>query len=162
MWILIIISHILMFISLLTLLISTIKGHFIIEKLGGMMTISPLSIISIIIYVFTQSLILFLIITINKKIKALILGNSLSVSNNKYLLYKSKTHVHNSLNLIFISTLGILFGAVNTGLMNNNLHTILFIIAIFHYLYVIYIQYHCFKQITKLIVRVNDMIITKL
>ena len=88
--------------------------------------------------------------------------NSISISSNIYVLYKSKMHIHSSLNLVFISTLGILFGAVNTGLMGNGLYTVLFIMAIFHYLYVIYIQYHCFKQITKLIIRVNDMIITKL
>ena len=65
MWSLIIISHILMFISFLMLLASTVRGHFINYGMIGM-TINSLSIISIIIYVFTQTLVLFLIITINK------------------------------------------------------------------------------------------------
>ena len=71
-------------------------------------------------------------------------------------------HMHTSLNLLFMITLGILFAGVHTGIMNQATHNILFLMGIIHYAYVIYIQYHCFKQIIKLIVRVNDMIMHKL
>ena len=67
-------------------------------------------------------------------------------------------HMHTSLNLLFMIILGILFAGVHTGLINETIHNIFFIVGTLHYLYVIYIQYHCFKQIIKLIVRVNDMI----
>ena len=157
MWSLIIISHILMFISFFMLLFSSIRGHFIINELGAL-SLTFFSIFSIIIYAFTQSLVLFLIIAINKNIKNLILDHQLSIEDPLYSSYKYKMHMHTSLNLLFMITLGILFAGVHTGIMNQATHNILFIMGTIHYAYVIYIQYHCFKQIIKLIVRVNDMI----
>tara|TARA_Y100000741_G_scaffold250414_1_gene192549 strand:- start:351 stop:836 length:486 start_codon:yes stop_codon:yes gene_type:complete len=161
MWTLIIISHILMAISSLILLFSSIKGHFIINDLGKL-SITFTSIFSIMIYTFTQSLVLFLIIAINKNIKNLVLENKITIEDKLYSSYKYKMHMHTSLNLFFMVTLGILFGAVHTGLINETIHNIFFMIGTIHYFYVIYIQYYCFKQIIKLIVRVNDMINVKL
>ena len=157
MWSLIIISHILMAASFFMLLFSSINGHFIINDLGAL-SLTFLSIFSIMIYAFTQSLVLFLIIAINKNIKNLIAENNLSIEAPLYSSYKYKMHMHTSLNLLFMIILGILFAGVHTGLINETIHNIFFTAGTLHYLYVIYIQYHCFKQIIKLIVRVNDMI----
>ena len=157
MWSLIIISHILMAVSFFMLLFSSINGHFIINDLGDS-SITFTSIFSVMIYTFTQSLVLFLIIAINKNIKNLIAENNLSIEAPLYSSYKYKMHMHTSLNLLFMIILGILFAGVHTGLINETIHNIFFIAGTLHYLYVIYIQYHCFKQIIKLIVRVNDMI----
>lgn len=161
MWSLIIISHILMAVSSFLLLFSSVNGHFSVNDLG-ISTITFTSIFSIIIYAFTQSLVLFLIIAINKNIKNLILEHKITIKDKIYSSYKYKMHMHTSLNLLFMITLGILFGAVHTGLINETMHNIFFMIGTIHYFYVIYIQYHCFKQIIKLIVRVNDMINIKL
>ena len=157
MWSLIIISHILMAVSFFMLSFSSINGHFIINELGAL-SLTFTSIFSVMVYVFTQSLVLFLIIAINKNIKNLILENNITIEDKLYSSYKYKIHMHTSLNLLFIVTLGILFGGVHTGLINQTVHNIFFTLGTLHYLYVIYIQYHCFKQIIKLIVRVNDMI----
>ena len=161
MWSLIIISHVLMVVSFIMLLFSSINGHFVVNELG-VLSLSLTSIFAVMTYIFTQSLVLFLIIAINKNIKNLILDHKITVEDNLYLYYKYKMHMHTSLNLLFIVTLGILFGGVHTGLINQTIHNIFFMIGTVHYLYTIYIQYHCFKQIIKLIVRVNDMIIVKL
>ncbi len=161
MWSLIIISHILMAVSFFMLFLSGIRGHFIINELG-VLSLTFLSIFAVMIYAFTQSLVLFLIIAINKNIKNLILDNSLSIKDELYSSYKYKMHMHTSLNLLFMITLGILFAGVHTGLINETLHNIVFMMGTIHYLYVIYIQYQCFKQIIQLIVRVNDMIVHKL
>ena len=160
MWTLIIISHILMGTSFILLTISTLKGHFIINNFS--LTLQSFSIIAILTYVFTQTLILFLIITINKEIKNLIEKNSKLIDCSAYIGYKKKMHIHTSFNLIFIATLAILFAAVHIELMGVLIHRIFFIIALFHYAYTIKVQYCCFKEISKLIVRLNDMIITKL
>ena len=157
MWSLIIISHILMAVSFFMLSFSSINGHFIINELGAL-SLTFTSIFSVMVYVFTQSLVLFLIIAINKNIKNLILENNITIEDKLYSSYKYKIHMHTSLNLLFNFTLGILFGGVHTGLINQTVHNIFFTLGTLHYLYVIYIQYHCFKQIIKLIVRVNDMI----
>ena len=160
MWTLIIVSHILMGLSFILLAISSFKGHFIIKDFS--LTLQSFSIIAILTYVFTQTLILFLIITINKEIKNLLEKNSDTIDCSDYIRYKKKMHIHTSFNLIFIATLAILFAAVHIELMGVLTHRIFFIIALFHYAYTINIQYYCFKEISKIIVRLNDMIITKL
>ena len=142
MWSLIIISHILMAVSSFLLLFSSINGHFSVNDLG-IPTITFTSIFSVMIYTFTQSLVLFLIIAINKNIKNLILEHKITIKDKIYSSYKYKMHMHTSLNLLFMITLGILFGAVHTGLINETMHNIFFMIGTIHYFYVIYIQYHC-------------------
>ena len=161
MWTLVIISHVLMFISFIMLSYSAFQGHFIISSSGGL-TLNSYSIIAIMLYVFTQSLIFFLIITINKNINSIILENNFSIKNNDYKNYKKKMHIHTSSNILFISTLAILFGAVHTGLMNMNTHNILFTIGVLHYAYVINVQYFCFKEISQIISRINELSISKL
>ena len=101
MWSLIIISHILMAVSFFMLSFSSIKGHFIINELGAF-SLTFFSIFSIMIYAFTQSLVLFLIIAINKNIKNLILDNQLSIEDPLYSSYKYKMHMHTSLNLLLL------------------------------------------------------------
>ena len=125
MWSLIIISHILMAVSFFMLLFSSINGHFIINDLGDL-SLTFLSIFSIMIYSFTQSLVLFLIIAINKNIKNLIVENNLSIEDPLYSSYKYKMHMHTSLNLLFMIILGILFAGVHTGLINETIHNIFF------------------------------------
>ena len=41
-------------------------------------------------------------------------------------------------------------------------HNILFVIGIIHYAYVIKIQYSCFKEISEIITRINDLTFSKL
>ena len=75
MWTLVIISHILMLISFLMLSYSAFQGHFIASSSGGLI-LNSYSITAIMLYVFTQSLIFFLIITINKNMNSIILENN--------------------------------------------------------------------------------------
>ncbi len=160
MWTLVILSHILMFVSFIMLVISSIKGHFVYSE--STITLNSYSILAVMMYVFTQSLIFFLIITINKNMNTLIVENSISIKNDNYKYYKKQMHIHTTSNIFYISTIAILFGAVHTGLMGEYIHNILFILGIFHYGYVIKIQYLCFKEISKIISRINDAIISKL
>ena len=161
MWSLIIISHIFMVISFSMLLISSIQTHFFTNEFGQL-KLQNFSIISILVYVFTQTLILFLIITINKEIKSLIMKHSISINSKKYIQYKKRMHIHTSLNLVFIATLAILFSAVHLNPNLENIHNLFFIAGLVHYAYTIKIQYFCFKEISKLIVRLNDIIFSKL
>jgi len=59
-------------------------------------------------------------------------------------------------------TLAILFAAVHQEIIPLNIHRTFFVIALVHYAYTIKIQYSCFKETIKLIVRLDDIIFTKL
>ena len=160
MWTLVVLSHILMFVSFVMLATSSIKGHFIYSE--STMILNSYSILAVMMYVFTQSLIFFLIITINKNMNTLIVEHSIPIENANYKYYKKQMHIHTTSNIFYISTIAILFGAVHTGLMGEVLHNILFILGTLHYGYVIKVQYFCFKEISKIISRINDTIVTKL
>jgi len=160
MWTLVVLSHILMFVSFVMLATSSIKGHFIYSE--STMTLNSYSILAVMMYVFTQSLIFFLIITINKNMNTLIVDHSISIKNQNYKYYKKQMHIHTTSNIFYISTIAILFGAVHTGLMDILVHNILFVIGIIHYAYVIKIQYYCFKEISEIISRINELTFSKL
>ena len=161
MWTLVIISHFLMLISFILLTLSAINGHFV-PTIGGGLTLNSYSIVSIMIYVFTQSLIFFLIITINKSMNTIIVENNYDIKNERYKTYKRKMHIHTTTNILVISTLAILFGAVHTGIISEMVHNIFFIFGINHYGYVITIEYNCFKEISKIISRINELNVSKL
>lgn len=161
MWSLIIISHILMLVSSVSLGIACISGHFIENPLGEL-TLRPIAVFAVFIYVFTQTLILFLFININKQIKMLVSDNDLKIESPDYMKFKYKLHMHTSFNVLFLTILAILYGAVHTNIMDIDIHYYLFLIVFIHYLYNIFIQFFCFKESIKLIVRVNDMIVSKL
>ena len=161
MWTLVIISHFLMLVSFILLLISAINGHFV-PEIGGGLTLNSTSIVSIMVYVFTQSLIFFLIITINKSMNAIIMDNNYDITNERYKRFKRKMHIHTTTNILIISTLAILFAAVHTGIISETVHNVLFILALIHYAYVIVIEYNCFKEISKIISRINELNVNKL
>jgi len=92
----------------------------------------------------------------------IIVENDFKIKNDAYKKYKKQMHIHTSSNILVISTLAILFGAVHTGLMNIYIHNILFVIGVFHYGYVIKIQYLCFKEISKIILQINQFTFSKL
>ena len=92
----------------------------------------------------------------------IIVENNLTITNENYKKYKRQMHMHTSSNILFVSTLAILFGAVHTGLMKESTHNILFIIGIIHYGYVIKIEYLCFKEISQIIARINELTFSKL
>tara|TARA_B100000029_G_C17494791_1_gene930427 strand:- start:383 stop:859 length:477 start_codon:yes stop_codon:yes gene_type:complete len=156
MWSLIILSHILMFVSFLMLSISIFYGHFQ-ESTTGSLILNNFSIYAVIIYVLTQTLILFLVIAINKQIKQLILDQSFSLDATSYSKSKSKMYIHTYSNVLFIGTLAILFAAVHTELISQTIHSLFFILSIIHYGYTILLQYDIFKEISKLIVRINSL-----
>ena len=102
MWTLVIISHFLMLVSFILLLISAINGHFV-PEIGGGLTLNSTSIVSIMVYVFTQSLIFFLIITINKSMNAIIVDNNYDITNERYKRFKRKMHIHTTTNILIIT-----------------------------------------------------------
>ena len=76
------------------------KGKIEVKTLDFLL--NSYSIIAIMIYVFTQSLIFFLIITINKNMNTIIVENNLTITNENYKKYKRQMHIHTSSNILFI------------------------------------------------------------
>ena len=101
--------------------------------------------ISTILYMFTQTLIMFYFIGAGKKIKETIINHNLNkeiykdVIDIKRILFPPLT-----LNMLFVGTAFVLGGGVHTGAISKYWHTGLFFISIFHYLKLIIIEHKSF------------------
>ena len=101
--------------------------------------------ISTILYMFTQTLIMFYFIGAGKKVKETIVEHNLNkeiykkVIELKKILFPPLT-----LNMLFVGTAFILGGGVHTGVINKYWHTTLFFLSLIHYLKVIIIQHNAF------------------
>lgn len=160
MWFLMIISYVLMFVSGLLLILSGLQGHLLFDVLGRYHI--TFSIFVIIVYVFTETLILFFFITLSKKIKEIMSKNSINdVEAKKFHNLRSKLFKYTSLNLLIIGSNFILGAGVHTLVIPLFIHTILFYLGLVHYFLLVKIQHLCFKEFSDLIIRVNDRIVSK-
>ena len=160
MWFLMILSYILMFFSGLLLILSGLQGHLLFDVFSrGHITFS---IFTTIVYIFTETLILFFFITLSKKIKEIISKNSINdFEDDKFHTFKSKLFKHTSLNLLIVGSNYILGAGVHTLVIPLFIHTLLFYLGLSHYLFLIKIQHLCFKEFSDLIIRINDRIVSK-
>ena len=132
-----------MILSLIGILINGLQGFFQFNIYNA--NHIAFAFISTILYMFTQTLIMFYFIGAGKKIKEIIINNNLNkeiykeVINLKKVLFPPLT-----LNMLFVGAAFILGGGVHTGAVNKYWHTGLFFISVFHYLKVILIQHQSF------------------
>ena len=160
MWFLMILSYILMFVSGMLLILSGFQGHLSFDIFNR--DHITFSIFVTIIYVFTETLILFFFLTLNKKIKEIINENSINdIDQNKFYNLKSKVFKQTSLSLLIIGSNYILGAGAHTLVIPLFIHTFLFYIGLFHYIFLVKIQHLCFKEVSDLIIRVNDKIVSK-
>lgn len=160
MWFLMILSYILMFISGLLLILSGFQGHLLFYIFSR--DHITFSIFVTIIYVFTETLILFFFLALSKKIKEIISENSIKdITQNKFYNLKSKVFKHTSLSLLIIGSNYILGAGVHTLVIPLFVHTLLFYIGLLHYFFLVKIQHLCFKEVSDLIIRVNNKIVSK-
>ena len=140
-----IICYILMLLSFLGISINGLQGflHFNIYNANHI----SFAFISTILYMFTQTLIMFYFIGAGKKIKETIINYNLDKKNyQKVIDIKMKLFPPLTLNMLFVGTAFVLGGGVHTGAVNKYWHTGLFFISIIHYLKVIIIQHQSFVE----------------
>ena len=134
-----------MFLSFLAILVNALQGFFQFNIYNA--NHIAFAFISTILYMFTQTLVMFYFIGAGKKVKETIITYNLNkeiyqeVIELKKVLFPPLT-----LNMLFVGTAFILGGGVHTGAVNKYWHTGLFFISIMHYLKVIIIQHQSFVK----------------
>tara|TARA_Y100000758_G_C15996934_1_gene402633 strand:- start:141 stop:590 length:450 start_codon:yes stop_codon:yes gene_type:complete len=132
-----------MFLSFIGILINALQG-FLDFNIYNANHIA-FAFISTILYMFTQTLIMFYFIGSGKKIKETIINYKLDKSTYQEVIdIKMKLFPPLTLNMLFVGTAFVLGGGVHTGAINKYWHTGLFFISIIHYLKVIIIQHQSF------------------
>ena len=105
-----------------------------------------------IFYMFTETLVMFYFIGSGTAIKKSIkMGAGESSLYEKVKKTKMILFPHLTMNMLFIGTVFILGGAVQTGSIPGWMHGLLFNLAFIHFLYVIVIQHRGFKENVEII-----------
>jgi hypothetical protein len=150
MWGLMIVSYLCTAISIVLLAFTGLQGYF---QFHLMQANHPqFALFTAIFYMFTETLVMFYFIgsgtAIKKSIKMRAGETSLyeKVKKTKMILFP-----HLTMNMLFIGTVFILGGAVQTGSVPGWMHGLLFDLAFIHFLYVIVIQHRGFKENVEII-----------
>ena len=154
MWGVMIFSYILMAISLLAIMLAGFLGYSQSNEDHIF-----LSLFSSIIYMFSETLILFYFIVSGGKIKEIIKNNNLDIVEyyKPVLDMKMKLFPHIMLNMIIMGTTFIIGGGTHTKVISADIHSLCFFIAIVHYLWLIIFQHRCFIRNTELVILVYDL-----
>ena len=155
-----IISYILMILSFTFLLLNGLQGFFgfSIYKANHI----AFAFFSTILYMFTQTLIMFYFIGAGKKIKETIIENNLKKETYKEVIeLKRRLFTPLTLNMLFVGIAFILGGAVHTGGINKLWHSGFFILSIIHYLKVIIIQHNSFIENNKTLLKVGEELLNQ-
>ena len=150
-----------MFLSFLGILINGLQGFFHFKIYNA--THVAFAFISTILYMFTQTLIMFYFIGAGKRIKETIINHQLDKTiYEEVIAIKRELFSPLTLNMLFVGTAFIIGGGVHTGAVNKYWHTGLFFISILHYLKVIIIQHQSFIKNSDILSRVGQDLEKKL
>jgi len=111
-----------------------------------------------IFYMFTETLIMFYFIGSGTAIK-----KSIKLGGGEPILYEEvkKTKMilfpHLTMNMLFVGTVFILGGAVQTGSVSGWMHGLLFDLAFIHFLYVTILQHRGFKENVEIIGKIANV-----
>ena len=154
------ICYILMLLSFVAILINGIQGFFQFNILNA--NHIAFAFLSTILYMFTQTLIMFYFIGAGKKIKETILEHNLNKSIYQEVIdLKKKLFGPLTLNMLLVGTAFILGGGVHTGVVHKLWHSSLFVISLLHYLKVIFIQHQSFLINNKILLSVGNELYEK-
>jgi len=155
MWVLMIISYLFIAITIILLSLTGLQGYFQFYIIQA--NHPQFALLSVIFYMLTETLIMFYFIGSGTAIKKTI--QTRGMNTNLYedvKKTKMKLFPHLTLNMIFIGTVFILGGAIQTGRIPGWIHGLLFDLAFIHLLYVTYLQHLGFKEN---VVIINELII---
>ena len=135
-----IIFYILMFLSFITLSINGLQWIFRFNVLNA--NYISFSFVSTILYMFTQTLIMFYLIGAGKKVKELIIQYDLNKDTYKDVLkIKSDLFPPLTLNILLVGTAFVLGGGVQTKVLSKYWHHSIFLFSLIHFLKVILLSH---------------------
>ena len=137
--------YVLMFLSFAGILVNGLQGFFQFNIYNA--NHIAFAFVSTILYMFTQTLIMFYFIGAGKKIKETIISYNLDKKNYQEVIdIKMKLFPPLTLNMLFVGTAFVLGGGVHTGAISTIWHSGLFFLSLLHYLKVIIIQHKSFVK----------------
>ena len=145
-----IICYFCMLVSVCLITITGLQGYFqfILFKASH----QQFALFSTIFYMFSETLIMFYFIGSGTAIKKEVTQSEVSTNTyDKVKRTKMNLFPHLTLNMVFIGTVFVLGGAVQTGRIASWTHGVLFDVALLHFIYTTILQHRGFKENVELI-----------
>jgi|TARA_B100000530_G_scaffold330098_2_gene273010 hypothetical protein len=157
MWGVMVLSYILMGISFVSIIIAALSAYLSIDIYGASHIL--IALYSSIIYMFTETLIMFYFIITGVKIKEFIKVHSLDIVDHykPVIDMKIKLFPNIMINMIIIGATFILHGAVDNNIISSFLHLVIYILGIAHFTWLIFLQHRCFIKNTELVILVYEL-----
>jgi len=115
-------------------------------------------ILTSIVYLFTETLIIFFFVGTGVSIKEYTQEKNLKPDyHRKSLVIKRRVYPPQLLNMLLMMTLFILIGAVDTGRMSIWVYRSFFVVGLIHFLYAKKIQHQCFRENTENILAMTGL-----
>lgn len=156
-----IIFYILMFLSFITLSINGFQWILKFNVLNA--NYISFSFVSTILYMFTQTLIMFYLIGAGKKVKELIIQYDLNKDTYKDVLkIKSDLFPPLTLNILLVGTAFVLGGGVQTKVLSKYWHHSIFLFSLLHFLKVILLSHKSLVKNSEILSYVGSELDDKL
>ena len=156
MWFFMITCYLFSILSFFMLLLTGLQGyfHFLIFHANH----PTFALLTVIIYLFTETLVIFFFVGMGVSIRDYSQSNRLDAKfHRSSIAIKRIVYPPLLLNILLVMMLFVSGGAVDTHRMPGWMHGILFLICIIHFFKVIKIQHKCFKENTTLILEMSGV-----
>ncbi len=112
--------------------------------------------VAAILYLFTEVLVMFFFVGTGVSIKEYVQENSVDIQfHQRSIQIKRKLYPPTLLNVLFVMTVFIIGGGVDTGVIPGWIHGILFCVAFFHFFKMIKVQHNCFRENTNVVLEMT-------
>lgn len=155
MWLFMIICYLFTVLSFFLLLLTGIQGYL--EFSVFSLNHPALALLTAIIYLLAETLVIFFFVGSGSSIKEYVnegLANSKLLQQSK--LIKRKLYPPTILNILLVMAVFIIGGAVDTNVLPDWLHGLLFLITIFQFLIMGIIQNSCFRKNMDIMVSIAE------
>ena len=156
MWFFMILCYFLSVLTLLTLLITGLQGYFHFMILNA--NHPTFALLTCILYLFTQTLVIFYFVGIGVSIRDFVQENKLSQDFLKRSFrIKMQMYPPLLLNMGIVMVLFITGGAVDTGHLPGSVHGLLYCVALTHFLFVIKLEHDAFRDSTNIVLEMSGI-----
>jgi hypothetical protein len=142
--------------SLAMLALNGLQGYFPFTVLTA--SHSTFALLTIIIYLFTETLVIFFFVGVGVSIKEYVQTQRLDPQyHRRSIAIKRRVYPPLLLNMLLMMVLFISGGAVDTGHLSGLLHGLLFWVCLAHFIYAILVQHRCFRESTAIVLEMSGI-----
>ena len=157
MWFFMILCYLMTAVTFFLFLLNGLQGYFAFKIFHA--NHPTLALLTIIIYLFTETLIIFYFVGIGVSIKEFVIDRKISADYHKRsIAIKRWVYPPILLNILLVMMLFTSGGAVDTKHLPGWSHGLLFFLCMFHFIKTIIVEHNAFKESTHLVIEMTKTV----